>query len=154
MPSKEEKGESMGNFLDELKKVGLTDSKKQKQLEREMRKQAHIDLKQKAKESSPVLQPDPIAKLEKQRTERLSQLMDEGCVEDYAGRKRFYFQTPDQSIAYLQLSDIAAALLERGKFAITLGSDPDSYLLIRRAQALAMEELDSRMIVFLQRKEN
>ncbi|MFA5624148.1 MAG: DUF2058 family protein [Bradymonadales bacterium] len=142
----------MGSFLEELKKAGLADAKKQKQIEREKRKQAHIERKQAAKAAPPVIVETATLDLEKQTQLRIGQLLSEGMVQDYSGRKRFYFQTPDDSIHYLQISDICAALLERGKYAIVQILQ-DDFAVIRRAQALAIEELKPELVVLLQRKE-
>ena len=54
----------------------------------------------------------------------------------------------------MMLSDVAAALLERGKYAIVANENLDDYILVRRATALAIEAIDKKRIIVFRRQES
>ena len=149
------------NLLDALKKAGLADAKKAKKAEHEKKQQQHRDLKRgevKAESKSVV----PAAESVKTQAavdsaahqkERLAQAYRGASLSDISGRKKFYFQTLDQHIDCMMLSDVATALLERGKYAIVANENLDDYILVRRASALSIEAIDKKRIIVMRRQE-
>ena len=53
----------------------------------------------------------------------------------------------------MMLSDVASALLDRGKYAIVANEALDDYILVRRASALAIEAIDKKRVIVLRRQE-
>ena len=149
-----------GNLLDALKSAGLADAKKAKKIEHEKKQQQHKDLKSGAVKAAPP-EPEKVEDIKKQaviQTEKLVQDRLESAyrgaaLSDIAGRKKFYFTTVDQCIDCMMLSEVAAALLDRGKYAIVANLAMDDYLLVRRATALAIEAIDKKRVIVLKRQE-
>lgn len=149
------------NLLDALKKAGLADAKKAKKAEHEKKQQQHRDLKRGEPKSEikevcvsaePVASPSVVDAAQHQK-ERLTQAYHGAALSDISGRKKFYFQTLDQHIECMMLSDVATALLERGKYAIVANESLDDYILVRRASALAIEAIDKKRIIVMRRQE-
>ena len=150
----------MSNLLDALKNAGLADAKKVKKAEQAKKQQVHKELKS-GIGKSPVPDPEPVItkaqalqNVEMQVQERLSAAYRGAAVSDASGRKKFYFQTADQYIECMMLSDVASALLDRGKYAIVANEAQDDYIVVRRASALAIEAIDKKRVVVLRRQEN
>ena len=147
------------NLLDALKKAGLTDEKKAKKAENQKKQQQHRDLKSgKSPEQTMAVveaaQPkQAVVNVEQQVKERLGQVYKGAALSDVSGRKKFYYQTMDQYIDCMMLSDVASALLERGKYAIVANEAMDDYILVRRATALAIEAIDRKRVILLRRQE-
>lgn len=151
------------SLLDELKKAGLANDKKAKQIEREKKQQKHHELKSgesrkqveasRADESRPVdavmLETSQAAK----QTEQLARIYKNAEVTNASGRKKFYFTTIDNYIECMNMSDVASILLERGKYAIVANESLDDYIVVKRATALALESIDKRRVVVLHRTE-
>ena len=148
------------NLLDALKSAGLADAKKARKAEQEKKQQLHRELKSGAKTvADPVPEPQitksqAIQNVEMQVRERLAAAYRGAALNDVSGRKKFYFQTIDQFIDCMMLSDVAAALLERGKYAIVANENLDDYILVRRATALAIEAIDKKRIIVFRRQES
>lgn len=150
----------MANMLDALKNAGLADSKKAKKAENEKKQQLHKDLKSGAPKPAPVqevretpVKAQAIQNVEVQVQERLAAAYRGAALTDISGRKKFYFTTIDQCIDCMMLSDVASALLERGKYAIVANETLDDYILVRRASALAIEAIDKKRVIILKRQE-
>lgn len=147
------------SMLDELKKAGLTNDKKARQVERAKKQQHHHDLKTGearkqavakaiqtdcAKDARPALAGD---------AEQLSRIYQDAGLSNLSGRKKFYFTTPDNYIDCLSISDVAAILLERGKLAIVENLSRDDYILVKRSTALAIEAIDKTRLMVFRRQE-
>ena len=150
----------MSNLLDALKNAGLADAKKVKKAEQAKKQQVHKELKSGAAKTS-VADPAPIIEkqqamqnVELQLQERLAAVYRGAAVSDAGGRKKFYFQTPDQYIECMMLSDVASALLDRGKYAIVANEAQDDFIVVRRSSALAIEAIDKKRVIVLRRQEN
>lgn len=145
------------NLLDALKNAGLADAKKVKKAEQVKKQQLHKELKSgtkpQVKEVPMVERSQAIQNVEVQVQERLSAIYRDAALCDISGRKKFYFQTMDQFIDCMMLSDVASSLLERGKYAIVASEKLDDYILVRRATALAIEAIDKKRIIVLRRQE-
>ena len=154
------------NLLDALKNAGLADAKKAKKAEQARKQQQHKDLKSGvAKASVQAAQNDvveaqaaeraqAVQNVETQVRERLAAVYRGAEVVNAAGRKKFYFTTMDQCIDCMMLSDVASALIERGKYAIVANEALDDYIVVRRAAALSIEAIDKKRIVVLRRQES
>lgn len=150
-------------MLDALKSAGLADAKKAKKAEQAKKQQVHKDLKSGASKTqavSPLEAPDSqisrqqaVENVAQQVRDRLSAAYRGAALTDVSGRKRFYFTTLDQQIDCMMLSDVASALLDRGKYAIVANEALDDYILVRRASALAIEAIDKKRIIVLRRQE-
>lgn len=148
------------HLLDALKKAGLADAKKAKKAEHEKKQQQHRDLKRGeskhekviAAPAEPVKAPEVTdgAVLQK---ERLAHAYRGAALSDISGRRKFYFETLDHHIECMMLSDVASALLERGKYAIVANESLDDYILVRRASALAIEAIDKKRVIVMRRQE-
>lgn len=150
----------MSNLLDALKNAGLADAKKVKKAEQAKKQQEHKELKSGAVKTAPE-SPAPVVdkvqamqNVEVQIRERLAAAYRGAAVSDASGRKKFYFQTPDQFIECMMLSEVASALLDRGKYAIVANEAQDDYIVVRRASALAIEAIDKKRVVVLRRQES
>lgn len=149
----------MSNLLEELKKAGLASAKKSKQIEREKKQQEHREYKEKLEpakvtaKAEQVQQLSPQISLEQQNRHRLEQLYRDAEIGNTGGRRKFYFRGLDDHIECLQMSDLASALIDRGKLAIASNLTLDDYILIKRASALAIEAIDKKRIILLKRKE-
>lgn len=152
-----------GNLLDALKSAGLADAKKAKKIEHEKKQQAHKDLKsgaarqaaQNAPSPAPVVErAEAIQNAQTQVQDRLKAAYRGAALSDISGRKKFYFTTPDQFIECMMLSEVASALLDRGKYAIVSSEMLDDYILVRRATALAIEAIDRKRVIVLKRQES
>ncbi|MBR4985267.1 MAG: DUF2058 family protein [Proteobacteria bacterium] len=153
----------MSNLLDALKNAGLADAKKAKKAEQAKKQQAHKELKSgasKAQAVSPMEAPEPqvsrqqaVENVAQQVRDRLTAAYRGAALTDISGRKKFYFTTLDQHIDCMMLSDVASALLDRGKYAIVANEAMDDYILVRRASALAIEAIDKKRIIVLRRQE-
>lgn len=153
----------MSNMLDALKSAGLADAKKAKKAEQAKKQQVHKDLKSgasKAQAAAPLEAPElqvsrqqAVENVAQQVRDRLSSAYRGAALTDVSGRKRFYFTTLDQQIDCMMLSDVASALLDRGKYAIVANEAMDDYILVRRASALAIEAIDKKRIIVLRRQE-
>ena len=150
----------MANLLDALKNAGLADAKKIKKAEQAKKQQIHKDLKSGAPKAA-QLSPEPviakevaIQNVELQNKERLASVYRGASVPDISGRKKFYFQTPDQYIECMMLSEVASALLDRGKYAIVANEAADDYIVVRRSAALAIEAIDKKRVIVLRRQES
>lgn len=149
----------MANLLDALKNAGLADAKKIKKAEQAKKQQVHKELKSGAPKavqptSEPVVAKEQaIQNVELQVRERLAAVYRGAAVPDTGGRKKFYFQTPDQFIECMMLSDVASALLDRGKYAIVANEAADDYIVVRRSAALAIEAIDKKRVIVLRRQE-
>ena len=149
----------MSSLMDELKKAGLASDKKHKQIEREKKQQQHQALKQtsKTKPASEItVHPADDANLliQKQKRARLEAIYASIETSEWGGRRKFYFQTPDQKIGAMQISDLCGILLERGKLAIIQALDsPNDFLVVKRSTALALDEAEPGRIAYFQRKE-
>lgn len=149
------------SMLDELKKVGLTNDKKAKQVERAKKQQQHHDLKTgEAKKQmagkdtvATNVATEAVPSLEAKDQEQLARLYKDAALSNFSGRKKFYFTTPDCYIDCMCVSDVASILLERGKIAIVANSSKDDYILVKRATALAIEAIDKTRVVVLHRQE-
>jgi len=151
--------DDMGNMLDALKKSGLANDKKAKQVEREKKQQQHRGLKDGGGTSTQEIAADLRATEAKQSVEtqvqqRLAQVYLDAALGDVNGRKKFYFQTPERFIDAIMLSDLALALLERGKYAIVANASQDDYIVVKRATALAIEAIDKKRVIFFKRQES
>ena len=150
----------MANLLDALKNAGLADAKKVKKAEQAKKQQIHKELKSGAVKAAPVEAEPVVSKsqamqnVELQVQERLAAAYRGAALSDVSGRKKFYFQTPDQFIECMMLSEVASALLDRGKYAIVANESQDDYILVRRASALAIEAIDKKRVVVLRRQES
>ncbi len=149
------------SLLDELKKTGLANDKKAKQIEREKKQQQHKDLKSgearkqaeaAQKTAAAVAMPQPVDVAAK-ASEQLARLYKNAEVHNASGRKKFYFTTCDNYIDCLNISDVASILIDRGKFAIVANQNLDDYIVVKRATALAIEAIDKSRIVVLHRTE-
>ena len=153
----------MSNLLDALKSAGLADAKKAKKAEQAKKQQMHKDLKSGAAKAQPAPAAEPaepavsrvqaVENVAQQVRERLSAAYRGAALSDVSGRKRFYFTTLDQQIDFMMLSDVASALLDRGKYAIVANEALDDYILVRRASALAIEAIDKKRVIVLRRQE-
>lgn len=149
------------NLLDALKKAGLADAKKAKKAEHEKKQQQHRDLKRgdlktENKTAEPSVEPvktPVVADIAAHQKERLAQAYRGAALSDISGRRKFYFQTLDQHIECMMLSDVATALLERGKYAIVANEALDDYILVRRSSALSIEAIDKKRIIVMRRQE-
>ena len=148
------------SMLDELKKVGLTNDKKAKQVERAKKQQQHHELKTgEAKKTAPKegAPSDAVAEvapaLVAKDQEQLERLYKDAGLANFSGRKKFYFTTPEGFIDCMCVSDVAYILLERGKIAIVANASKDDFILVKRATALAIEALDKTRVVMLHRQE-
>jgi len=152
------------NLLDALKNAGLADAKKAKKAEQARKQQQHKDLKSGAPKAAAVAEAAPAAAVETDRAqavqnveaqvrERLAAAYRGAEVANASGRKKFYFQTLDHYIDCMMLSDVASALLERGKYAIVANENLDDYIIVRRAAALSIEAIDKKRIIVLRRQE-
>ena len=149
------------SILDELKKTGLANAKKAKQIEKEKKQQQHRELKEgtTAPQPAPKVSAETLALenkrlLEIQEKEHLQRVYCGAALGDVAGRKRFYFRTFDRFLDVLMLSDVAVALLERGKYAIVADAALDEHIVVKRATALLIEAIDKKRVVFFVRQEN
>lgn len=168
-----------GNLLDALKHAGLADAKKAKKIENEKKQQQHRDLKRESAPHEPARQTaaaaaghdfiavgeqngaagNAIAKdaavqnAQNQAAERLRRIYAQAPLRNAAGRKKFYFETPDHFIECIGLSDVAYALLDRGKYAIAQNEACDDYIVVSRATALNLEAVDKRRVVVFRRQE-
>lgn len=151
----------MSNMLDALKNAGLADAKKAKKAEHDKKQQLHKDLKSGAAKvaSEPAVveinevKAQVIQNVELQVKERLAAAYRGAALTDISGRKKFYFTTIDQFVDCMMLSDVASALLERGKYAIVANETLDDYILVRRSSALAIEAIDKKRVIVLRRQE-
>lgn len=156
-----------GNLLDALKHAGLADAKKAKKIENEKKQREHRDLK---RESAPghdyiavgeqngaagnaIAKDAAVQNAQNQAAERLRRIYAQAPVRNAAGRKKFYFETPDHFIECIGLSDVAYALLDRGKYAIAQNEACDDYIVVSRATALNLEAVDKRRVVVFRRQE-
>ena len=53
----------------------------------------------------------------------------------------------------MMISDVASALLERGKYAIVANAAMDDYILVSSATALAIEAVDKKRVIVFRRQE-
>ncbi len=168
-----------GNLLDALKHAGLADAKKAKKIENEKKQQQHRDLKRESASHESALRtgaasPDhdfiavgdqngaagnisakdaAIQNAQTQAAERLRRIYAQAPLRNAGGRKKFYFETPDHFIECIGLSDVAHALLDRGKYAIAQNEACDDYIVVSRATALNLEAVDKRRVVVFRRQE-
>lgn len=153
------------NLLDALKNAGLANEKKLKKVQNEKKQQLHRDLKRGDRPAATAA-PEPAAPAINDdaktqaiqnagalRAQRLHDAYKNIAVANGAGRKKFYFQTPDGFIDCLMLSDVACALLERGKYAVIASENLDDFILVSRQSALAVEAIDKTRIAVLRRQE-
>lgn len=151
----------MANMLDALKSAGLANAKKVKKAENEKKQQLHKELKSgrtvsSASESVQVRVSEKekaLQNVELQTRERLSSAYRGAALNDVSGRKRFYFTTLDQCIDCMMISESAAALLDRGKYAIVANEALDDYIIVRRSSALSIEAIDKKRVIVLRRQE-
>ncbi len=151
----------MSNMLDALKNAGLADAKKAKKAEHDKKQQLHKDLKSGAAKAAfepAVVEKNEVKDLviqnvELQVKERLAAAYRGAALTDISGRKKFYFTTIDQFVDCMMLSDVASALLERGKYAIVANENLDDYILVRRSSALAIEAIDKKRVIVLRRQD-
>lgn len=166
-----------GNLLDALKHAGLADAKKAKKIENEKKQQQHRDLKRDAAhtQASSVPQPNtdhdfiaiegkaPQAQdlrdaarhnVEAHVADRLKQIYAQAALRNVFGRKKFYFETSDHFIECIGLSDVAYALIDRGKYAIVANDAMDDFIVVNRATALNLEAVDKRRVAVLKRQES
>lgn len=161
-----------GNLLDALKNAGLADAKKAKKIENEKKQQKHRELKRNeaheakgaASVSHDFVQVDARAteidkaaarqNAEVQMASRLKQIYAQASITNAYGRKKFYFETPDRYIECMGLSDVAYALLDRGKYAIVSNENQDDFIVVHRAVALNLEAVDKKRVVVLHRQES
>ena len=149
------------NLLDALKSAGLADEKKARKAENAKKQQQHRDLKSGAARNNAAStevaaapeRTQAVQNVEIQVKDRLAQIYQNAALTDISGRKKFYFQTPDNYIDCIMLSDVAAALLDRGKYALVANESLDDYIMVRRATALAIEAIDKKRIIILKRQE-
>ena len=149
------------NLLDALKNAGLADEKKARKAENAKKQQQHRDLKSGASKNNVIHEDAAVASdrvqavqnVEIQVKDRLAQIYQNAALTDISGRKKFYFQTPDNYIDCIMLSDVAAALLDRGKYALVASESLDDYIMVRRSTALAIEAIDKKRIIILKRQE-
>ena len=146
-------------MLDALKNAGLADAKKAKKAENEKKLQLHKELKsgktavQEAPAEPVIVKAQAIQNVELQVQERLAAAYKGAALTDVSGRKKFYFTTLDQYVDCMMISDVASALLERGKYAIVANENLDDYILVRRSAALAIEAIDKKRVIVLRRQE-
>ncbi len=149
----------MANMLDALKNAGLANEKKVKKAENEKKQQLHKELKSGRSPvtesvTEPVVEKEKaIQNVEQQIRDRLAAAYRGAALNDVSGRKRFYFTTLDQCIDCMMISDVAAALLDRGKYAIVANETLDDYIMVRRAVALTIEAIDKKRVIVLKRQE-
>ena len=147
------------SMLDELKKAGLTNDKKARQVERAKKQQQHHELKagenrkQIENREREIAVASDIETPTLKEAEQLARIYKDASLVHLSGRKKFYFTTPDGYIDCLCLSDVASILLERGKLAIVVGLAPDEYILVKRATALSIEAIDKKRVLVLRRQE-
>ena len=151
----------MANMLDALKNAGLANAKKVKKAENEKKQQLHKELKS-GKAAAPIAEPVREAVVEKEKAiqnveqqvrDRLAAAYRGAALNDVSGRKRFYFTTLDQYIDCMMISEVAAAPLDRGKYAIVANETLDDYIMVRRAVALTIEAIDKKRVIVLKRQE-
>ena len=152
------------NLLDALKSAGLADDKKARRAEQEKKQTEHKNLKRGAaaptaepvspsSPKSPVPNGVAIENAELQARERLQAIYRQAALPNTAGRKKFYYQTLENDIDCMMISDVASALLERGKYAIVANAAMDDYILVSRATALAIEAVDKKRVIVFRRQE-
>lgn len=153
------------NLLDALKKVGIADEKKAKKAENAKRQQQHRELKRGENSAQSALtaaaneldaqreKARAIENAAQQARDRLAETYRDAAVPNANGRKKFYFTTLERRIDCMMVSDVANALLERGKYAIVANETLDDYLVVRRATALAIEAIDKKRVVMMRRQE-
>ena len=147
------------SMLDELKKAGLTNDKKARQVERAKKQQQHHELKagenrkQIENREREIAVASDIETPTLKEAEQLARIYKDASLVHLSGRKKFYFTTPDGYIDCLCLSDVASILLERGKLAIVVGLASDEYILVKRATALSIEAIDKKRVLVLRRQE-
>ena len=151
------------SLLDELKKAGLANDKKAKQIEREKKQQKHHELKSgEARKQADVAQGidnQPVDAVQAEasqatkQAEQLARIYKNAEVTNASGRKKFYFTTIDNYIDCMNMSDVASILLERGKYAIVANETLDDYIIVKRSTALALEAIDRKRVVVLHRTE-
>lgn len=86
--------------------------------------------------------------------DRLKQIYAQAALRNVFGRKKFYFETSDHFIECIGLSDVAYALIDRGKYAIVANDAMDDFIVVNRATALNLEAVDKRRVAVLKRQES
>lgn len=147
---------NFSNFIDAFKAAGLASDKQARKVANEKKHAEHKSLKSGARPSSgevTAVVPVPQAAAPSD-AERLERLYRGAALCDISGRRKFYFQTVGGEIDCIMLSDVAAALLERGKYALVESLTPDAFILVTRSTALGIEAIDKKRVIVLKRRES
>ncbi|MBN2384691.1 DUF2058 family protein [bacterium] len=164
----------MGSLRDQLLKAGLVDPKQVKKArheERQKRKNEgvrQLEHEKKLKEQEwQDRQSQQKADQQHQASVQQQVLQDQQAEHQvrnliktstigphWAGNKRFYFTTRNNTISYLAVSEPVAAKLERGEIAIVeaFSDEQDSYVPISAQGARRLGELESDRIRFFNTK--